>query len=67
MKKNRRFPIPAYFCIVFPDGDFYFSYKPTHGLTELKTPNCGPITNTEHFEKIQTMFEHHASVLAKYD
>lgn len=66
-EQHQRFPIPSYCCTIRPDGSFSFSYSPKRGLTTLSTPACSLVTNAEHFEKIQTMFEHQASILAKYE
>lgn len=61
-----RYPVPSYCCEITPKGDFAFSYAPGWTIAVLKTPYCGPVTNEEHFEKIQMSFEREAAILNRF-
>ena len=65
-EKNARVPIPEYCCEVFPDKSFRFVYVLRKSGNTLYSPKCSPISNEEHFERIQTQFEHNAAALEKY-
>lgn len=64
--KKLRFPIPAYSCEIRPNGEFRFVYAPINSIVQMMTPFCSPITNLDHFLRIQALFERDASIINKY-
>ncbi|MGN0485528.1 MAG: hypothetical protein ACI4HI_18470 [Lachnospiraceae bacterium] len=65
-EKQKRFPIPGYCCEIFSDESFRFTYAHFKSGNVLSSPKCSPVTNKEHFERIQMQFEQNAAALAKY-
>lgn len=65
-EKRLNFPIPTYSCQIRPNGEFRFVYAPVHSIVQMITPFCGPVTNKEHFLRIQALFEREASIIHKY-
>ena len=61
-----RFPVPFYSCEICSNGDFRFIYSSETSIVRVLTPFCGPVTNHEHFMRIQAVFEREASILHKY-
>lgn len=49
---------PSYMCTVtLGNGNFKFFYAVSKSTNKLETPDCSPVTNEKHFERIRSKFE----------